>query len=225
MQMSRSCRGISFKTQALYATVFLARYPDLFFRFISLYNSLMKIVLVGTSCYILYLMRYKYRLTHDPAIDTFKVEYLVAPCFILSLIFNYRYTILEILWSFSIFLESVAIFPQLSMLQRTGEAGMVTTHYVVALGAYRAFQNLSWIHRYEAHGIFEPIRIVTGVVQTVLYLIFFYIYFTRVDSSQCDEKQNEEKQNEEKQNEEKQNEEKQSEEKISEKSAPSQEQV
>ncbi|KAM6502724.1 ER lumen protein retaining receptor [Amanita muscaria] len=181
MQMSRSSRGISFKTQALYATVFLARYPDLFFHFISLYNSLMKIVLVGTSCYILYLMRYKYRsgLTHDPAIDTFKVEYLVAPCLILSLIFNYRYTILEILWSFSIFLESVAIFPQLSMLQRTGEAGMITPHYVIALGAYRAFQNLSWIHRSEAYGIVDPIRIVAGVVQNVLYLIFSYIYFMR----------------------------------------------
>ena len=44
----------------------------------------------------------------------------------------------EILWSFSIFLESVAILPQLFMLSRTGEAETITTHYLFALGAYRA---------------------------------------------------------------------------------------
>jgi len=30
------------------------------------------------------------RPTQDPAIDTLKVEYLVGPCFVLSLIANYR---------------------------------------------------------------------------------------------------------------------------------------
>ena len=42
------------------------------------------------------------------------------------------------LWAFSIWLEAVAILPQLFMLQRTGEAETITTHYLFALGAYRA---------------------------------------------------------------------------------------
>jgi hypothetical protein len=56
-------------------------------------------------------------------------------------------TPLEILWAFSIYLESVAILPQLFMLQRTGEAETITTHYLFALGAYRAFYIPNWIWR------------------------------------------------------------------------------
>ena len=91
------------------------------------------------------------RPTNDPSIDTFRVEYLLGPCVLLSLIFNYKFTLAEILWSFSIFLESVAILPQLFMLQRTGEAETITTHYLAALGAYRAFYIPNWIYRCVPH--------------------------------------------------------------------------
>lgn len=37
--------------------------------------------------------------------------------------------------------------PQLFMLQRTGEAETITTHYVAALGAYRALYIPNWIYR------------------------------------------------------------------------------
>lgn len=180
IQVTRSCRGISFKTQALYVAVFIARYLDLFFHFVSLYNSIMKLFFIGSSVYILYLMKYKYRPTHDPSIDTFKVEYLVGPCVIFALIFNYRFIISEILWSFSIWLEAVAILPQLFMLQRTGEAETITTHYLAALGAYRALYIPNWIYRYFADGVVDPIAVAAGIVQTGLYLDFFYVYFTKV---------------------------------------------
>jgi len=180
IQVTRSCRGISFKTQALYVAVFIARYLDLFFHFVSLYNSIMKLFFIGSSVYILYLMKYKYRPTHDPSIDTFKVEYLVGPCFIFALIFNYQFIISEILWSFSIWLEAVAILPQLFMLQRTGEAETITTHYLAALGAYRALYIPNWIYRYFADGVVDPIAVAAGIVQTGLYLDFFYVYFTKV---------------------------------------------
>ena len=88
------------------------------------------------------------RPTHDPSIDTFKIEYILAPCLILSLLFNYKFSFAEILWSFSIWLEAVAILPQLFMLQRTGEAETITTHYLAAMGSYRAFYIPNWIYRY-----------------------------------------------------------------------------
>ena len=34
------------------------------------------------------------------------------------------------------------------LLQRTGEAETITTHYIFALGAYRALYILNWIYRY-----------------------------------------------------------------------------
>ncbi|KAI0338378.1 ER lumen protein retaining receptor [Trametopsis cervina] len=177
---TRSCRGISFKTQALYVAVFVTRYLDLFYDWVSLYNFVMKVFFISSSCYILYLMRAKFRPTNDPSIDTFKVEYLVGPCFLFSLVFNYSFSFTEILWSFSIFLEAVAILPQLFMLQRTGEAETITTHYLAALGAYRALYIPNWIYRYFAEGIVDPIAVTAGLVQTALYVDFFYVYFTKV---------------------------------------------
>lgn len=53
--------GISFKTQALYVGIFVTRYLDLLYRWVSLYNFFMKVFFIGSSCYILYLMRYRYR--------------------------------------------------------------------------------------------------------------------------------------------------------------------
>jgi len=177
---SRSCHGLSFKTQALYVLVFVTRYPDLFYRWISLYNSVMKIFFITSSCYILYLMKYRYKPTHDPSIDTFKIEYIIAPALILGLIFNYKYNFTEILWSFSIWLEAISILPQLFMLQRTGEAETITTHYLAALGVYRALYIPNWIYRYFSDGLVDPISVTAGLLQTALYADFFYVYFTKV---------------------------------------------
>ncbi|KAG8736457.1 endoplasmic reticulum retention protein, partial [Ceratobasidium sp. 414] len=172
--------GISFKTQALYVAVFLTRYIDLFtFHFVSVYNTFMKIFFIASSVYILYLMKFKYRPTSDPSIDTFELMYLVGPSIVLALVFNYEFSLSEVLWAFSIYLEAVAIFPQLFMLQRTGEAETITTHYIAALGAYRALYVPNWIYRYWTEGNVDPIAVIAGLVQTGLYLDFFYVYFTR----------------------------------------------
>ncbi|KAH8115263.1 ER lumen protein retaining receptor [Phellopilus nigrolimitatus] len=181
IQSSRSCRGISFKTQALYVVVFVARYLDLFLgEWVSLYNTAMKLFFIGSSCYVLYLMKKRFRPTHDPSIDTFRVEFLAGPAFLLALVFNYKFSVVEVLWAFSIYLEAVAILPQLFMLHRTGEAETITTHYLAALGAYRGLYIPNWIYRYFSEGTVDPIAVIAGLVQTMLYLDFFYIYFTKV---------------------------------------------
>jgi ER lumen protein retaining receptor len=126
------------------------------------------------------------------------------------MIFHYRdshYSFLEVVreifWAFSIYLEAIAILPQLFMLQRTGEAETITTHYLFALGAYRALYIPNWIYRYVQDRAFpeidplivvdasfhlcryfsanevDPISILAGLVQTGLYLDFFYSMFAR----------------------------------------------
>jgi ER lumen protein retaining receptor len=123
-----------------------------------------------------------YKPTNDPNIDTFRVQYLLAGAAVLAVVFPVKYTPWEMLWAFSIWLESVAILPQLFMLQRTGEAETITTHYLFALGIYRALYIPNWIYRYlteEKHKI-ETIAVVAGIIQTVLYSDFFWIYYTKV---------------------------------------------
>ncbi|KAJ3020921.1 endoplasmic reticulum retention protein [Thoreauomyces humboldtii] len=180
---TRSCAGISFKSQVLYAVVFCSRYLDLLTHWVSLYNTLMKLVFLGATFYILYLMKVRYRATWDPSQDTLRIEYLIPPAALLGLIFHYGkgFDIIEIFWSFSIFLEAVAILPQLFQLTRTGEAETITTHYLFALGAYRGLYIINWIYRYFTEkGHVEWIPVLAGLVQTALYCDFFYVYFTRV---------------------------------------------
>lgn len=73
----------------------------------------------------------------------------------------------------------MAILPQLFMLQRTGEADTITTHYLFALGLYRALYIPNWIYRYFSEGHLDPVSVVAGVIQTLLYSDFFYIYYTK----------------------------------------------
>jgi len=140
----------------------------------------MKIFFLGSSAYTIHLMMTSFKPTHDPAIDTFRVEFLLLGAGLLALAFPYKYSFSEILWSFSIWLESVAILPQLFMVQRTGDAETITTHYLFALGAYRALYIPNWIWRYVVDGHVDVVSQLAGIVQTILYSDFFYIYYTKV---------------------------------------------
>ncbi|RMD42272.1 hypothetical protein DV735_g2847, partial [Chaetothyriales sp. CBS 134920] len=208
MRVSGSCAGISFKSQALYFIVYVTRYlgafqpeelrpslcggvvvvssadslpsPDIFSTFTdSAWNTIFKIIFLASSGYTLYVMLNDYKPTHDPNVDTFKVEYLLGGAAILAILFPIQYSLSEIFWAFSIWLESVAILPQLFMLQRTGEAETITTHYLFALGLYRALYIPNWVYRYFAEGWFEPRAVVAGLIQTILYSDFFWIYYTK----------------------------------------------
>lgn len=88
--------GISFKTQLLYAVVFLTRYLDLVIKRVSIYNTVMKLFFIASSLYILYLMRFKYKATYDAGLDTFRIEYLLVGSAILGLASTYVYTVIEV---------------------------------------------------------------------------------------------------------------------------------
>ncbi|KAG6756153.1 hypothetical protein NC651_026684 [Populus alba x Populus x berolinensis] len=86
--------------------------------------------------------------------------------------------VLQVLWAFSMYLEAVAILPQLVLLQRSGNVDNLTGQYVFFLGAYRAFYIFNWIYRYFIDPHFTRwIACVSGLVQTALYADFFYFYF------------------------------------------------
>lgn len=126
-------------------------------------------------------MKVKHPNTWDPKLDILSVWYLIVPSAILSCIFRYNgNVIVESLWAFSIYLEAVAILPQLAQMTKTGQAETITTHYLVALGGYRALYLMHWIYRYMSEYNFHDwISVIAGTVQTLLYADFFYIYVTR----------------------------------------------
>ena len=100
----------------------------------------MKIIFLGTAFTIIYYMR-RHKVvaqTYDKDQDTFRVLFLIVPCFLLALVINHELSVTEVLWTFSIYLEAVAILPQLVLLQRTKNVDNLTGNYIFMLGSYRA---------------------------------------------------------------------------------------
>jgi len=140
----------------------------------------MKVIFIGSTIGTCYLIFVKFKATYDSNHDSFRAEFLVIPVGGLAVLVNHELSVMEVLWTFSIYLESVAILPQLFMISKTGEAESITSHYLFALGSYRGLYLFNWIYRFYGEGFFDLIAVVAGVVQTVLYCDFFYLYVTKV---------------------------------------------
>lgn len=183
--------GISVRTHELFLVVFVTRYLDLFTTFYGIYNSCMKVLYIGTTASIIYTIRYQepIKSTYDKSQDTFlHWKFAVAPCVLLAVITHLigastgkteMMDFVELLWTFSIYLESIAILPQLIVLQRYREVENLTGNYIFFMGAYRFLYILNWIYRanYEPHYKHHWVVYFCGVLQTLLYVDFFYYYF------------------------------------------------
>jgi ER lumen protein retaining receptor len=89
-------------------------------------------------------------------------------------------TSIEIFWTFSIELESVCVLPQLQLLRQTSVPTVLDSYYLVMLGSYRFFYILNWIVRAASkEHYWEPVAFIFGVVQTVLYIDFAWVYYSR----------------------------------------------
>lgn len=88
--------GVSGKSVVLYALVFTCRYLDLFVNFISVYNSVMKVVYLATTYFTVYLIYVKFRSTYHRSQDTFRIELLILPAAALAFLWNHEFTVLEV---------------------------------------------------------------------------------------------------------------------------------
>lgn len=188
--VSKTAQGISVRTHELFLLVFITRYLDLVTNFISVYNTVMKIIFLATTAKIVCTIHYDepIKSTYDKNYDTFPHwKCAVVPVAIISLIthfsqdeFDYvQEDIIRYLWMFSIFLEAVAIVPQLVLLQQSGECDNVTGLYIFFMGAYRALYILNWLYRAQHEHNYRHNWLVfsCGVVQTLVYIVFFSCIF------------------------------------------------
>lgn len=83
------------------------------------------------------------------------------------------------LWTFSIELESVCVLPQLQLLRQTSVPTVLDSYYLVTLGSYRFFYILNWIYRGATERYWEPVAFIFGVIQTLLYIDFAWVYYSR----------------------------------------------
>ena len=143
----------------------------------------MKLLFIGASIFILYLMHFKdpFKSTYDRKNeDTFPHVYLIPFAIIMTLLINKSYSLWGLVWSFSLWLESVAVFPQISIIAKTNGVFTYTAHYLAALGSYRFFYVLLWIYRYIKYGRVLWVSVFSGILQVLLYADFFYLYIKNV---------------------------------------------
>jgi len=174
--------GISVKTQELYLLVFVMRYLDLFTMFYSMYNSILKVIYIVITAVTIIQIKYRdpIKSVYDRGQDSFPHwTCAAAPCLTLAFFVVPRFTIMQWLWQASIFLEAIAILPQLIVLRKYRLVENLTGKFMLCLGSYRVLYIANWIYRshteegYQQHWPMYT----SGVVQALLYVDFFYQYF------------------------------------------------
>jgi hypothetical protein len=186
---NKSAEGVSLITQALYAFVFCTRYIDLIWKAPkqNWWNFFFKIFYIVSSFYILLLMTKVYARTREREKAWRIATYSLLGSIILSPVITsiaqktWFPSFSEDLVVFSLMLESVCILPQLLLLRQTTVPTVIDSYYLVALGAYRALYIGNWIERYVSTDPVkpEPISVIFGVIQTLFYLDFAWVYYTR----------------------------------------------
>lgn len=85
------------------------------------------------------------------------------------------------MYDFSLILESICVLPQLLLLRQTNVPTVIDSFYLLTLGSYRALYILNWIWReldVNDRGP-NPVSVIFGIVQTALYVDFFWVYYSR----------------------------------------------
>ncbi|KAJ5735427.1 uncharacterized protein N7483_000552 [Penicillium malachiteum] len=193
---NKSAEGVSLLTQMLYGLVFVTRYLDIFSgstwafsRGASLWNVLFKLFYLTSSLYLVFIMMKVFPRTRERERAWKLGMYSVVGSLVLAPVtiaifesgFSHGWFLEEqVLWAFSIVLESVCVLPQLLLLRQTTVPTVIDSYYLAALGSYRAFYILNWLVRgLGSEQSWDLIAFIFGIVQTAFYVDFAWVYYSR----------------------------------------------
>mmetsp|Transcript_67955 Transcript_67955/g.167847 ORF Transcript_67955/g.167847 Transcript_67955/m.167847 type:complete len:315 (-) Transcript_67955:325-1269(-) len=182
VKKTQSVTGLSLKTQQLYTGVFATR---LMFKVIyeqDYMYSIIETIAVALTGYIVYLMRGPHKATYQAESDTFKEQYILIPCLILAVVLHPNVTkryLINVLWAFSTYLESVALLPQLFVFHSASRTvDNMTSLWIVSLFLSRVLECAFWIialffkgYR-QAWGSIVWYVIITEIVHTLILMDF-----------------------------------------------------
>ena len=106
----------------------------------------MKILFITITGYTMYLMRYRkpFCLSYDKDSDSFPHYYTYLGALFMAVLIHKSLNPMDFIWSFSIWLEALAILPQLFMINKLKDVENITAHYILFLGLYRIFYIFHW---------------------------------------------------------------------------------
>jgi len=173
---NQGVKGISKKTQILYFLVFFTRYLDLFEHSQTAYLVFFKLTYMITSVLVLFLF-VKLDPSYERSNDTFRLSVVVLPCVAASVFLTKDYSTLEILWTFSEFIEGFAMVPQYVFCYREkGQHDWGTSLYVISTGGYRMFYALNWIYKKIQVPKYSDIQSWIGGLIDILFFVDFLAY-------------------------------------------------
>jgi len=157
----KTSEGLSLNAFICYAIVFVARLSSLltyegylpydssgdwFYQTIEIFS----LVLCGA---VICLMHFRYRLTYNYDIDKVKWFFLAVPAFILGIMFHSNLNnkfFPDVAWAFALYLEAVAMFPQLFLLNQKGEdVEALTSHFVASQAISRLLGFVFWLFTFK----------------------------------------------------------------------------
>uniref|UniRef100_A0A7S2IH19 ER lumen protein-retaining receptor n=1 Tax=Helicotheca tamesis TaxID=374047 RepID=A0A7S2IH19_9STRA len=189
--------GISRKTQELYLAVFMLRYINIFGMHPTAYSAFIKFFCITASLWIISVLRFpigQLRYTTNPDQDGCNHWlFVVIPSLIFTLLTEAiapleKFRLIEFCFTYSLFLESMALIPQLFIMHFQRNNVWETDMYVFFVGLYRCM--------YVANGIFRsPFdenhqRVVTvhicGFMQWLIILAAWFIRRCHKERSQTE---------------------------------------
>lgn len=135
-----------------------------------------------------------YRDTYNIEFDNIYWGYLVLPSLGAALLIHTnlnKNVLTDVAWTFSMYLETVAIYPQIDLfVKKRGQIESFTGHYVALQGLSRLFSLAFWWYTYEelisatsdsGYSLFPSycgyIIILSQVIQLIIMLDFYYHFF------------------------------------------------
>lgn len=208
---SRRATGVSIKTLQLYSLVFFFRLTsiirhegylpydksgDWLYHFIEIMG-----LVFTTSAF--WACRVPFKSTYEVESDKFGEFhvprgygglYLALPVLVVAIVFHPSLNsdfFSDVAWTYAMYLESVALIPQLYMFQKqtNGIVELLTAHFVAALGFGRVMELIFWIYSYHelatTNGSTLPgyLALFSQLVQLFLMIDFFWYYFSAVKNA------------------------------------------
>jgi len=177
----QSVAGLSQKTQLLYTIVYTTRYLDLLSHSQAAYLVIFKLIFIFSALVTLSAFQ-RFGETWEKTKDTCKITIFLIPCFVLALVMTAEFSLLEILWTFSEFLEAVAMVPQYIFSYRDMNCREVGVNgFIVLIGAYRVMYSFNWMYKkYQVPQYSDIDSWIAGIIEIGLFADYMAYRFAGI---------------------------------------------
>lgn len=193
--------GLSANTLICYSILLFARLTSTLFYPGYLPNDssgswlyqLSDIISMLICCLLIYLLYFKYRETSDLILDNkIPFYFLVVPSYLLAVLVKSNLNnnfFCDTNWAFSMYLETVAIFPQILLFTiKKGQIEKFTSHFVALCGLNRLFSLIFWWDTYDElnhsesfFGAYIGYFIIGAqILQLLIMADYYYLYFKSI---------------------------------------------